>query len=167
MMRKLMGVVALLALALVLANGVAEAKFVAWGGGSCVGTEFSDSISGFNSTTVADDIKGLGSSDHIETLAGNDIADGGAGDDSVSGQLGNDTLSGGSGKDFIDGGKGRDTINGGTGSDNITSVEPQNLPAERDIVDCGEDSNGKDVDTAFVDRIDIVKNCEKVFYSSK
>lgn len=167
MMRKLMGAVAVLALALVLSNGVAMAKFVACSGGPCVGTEFSDSISGFNSTTVPDDIKGLGSTDHIETLAGNDTADGGAGDDAVHGQLGNDTLLGGSGKDFIDGGKGRDTINGGTGSDSINAVEPQNLPAERDVVDCGEDSNGADVDTAFVDRIDIVKNCEKVFYSSK
>ncbi len=167
MKRKLMGVMAVLALALVLSGGVATAKFVACGGGPCVGTEFSGGISGLNSSSIPDDIKGLGSTDHIETLAGNDTADGGSGDDAVHGQLGNDTLLGGSGRDFIDGGKGRDTINGGTGSDNITSVEPQSLPAERDIVDCGEDSNGKDVDTAFVDRIDTVKNCEKVFFSSK
>ena len=141
------------------------ASVVACGGGPCTGTDSSDSISGLNSATVRDVINGLGDRDEIATNAGNDFANGGAGDDALHGQLGNDTLAGGSGKDFIDGGPGRDTILGETGSDSINSVEPQGFPAVQDDVDCGEDTDGNDVDVAFVDRIDTVKNCEKVYYS--
>jgi Ca2+-binding RTX toxin-like protein len=165
MMRKMMGVLAVLALALVLSGGIAMAKFVACTGGPCVGTNSSDSISGLNSVSVPDTISGLGARDEIATNAGSDFADGGAGDDAIHGQQGDDRLFGGSGKDFIDGGRGIDTIRAGVGNDSINAVEPTGLPAEADDVDCGEDANGQDVDTAFVDRLDRVTNCEKVFRS--
>jgi hypothetical protein len=169
MKRTMMGVLAVLALGLVLvlSGGVAMAKFVACTGGSCVGTESSDTIAGLDSVSVPDTISGLGARDEIATNAGNDFADGGAGDDAIHGQQGIDRLFGGSGNDFIDGGRGIDTIRGGTGNDSINALEPRGLPAERDDVDCGEDANGLDVDTAMVDQLDVVRNCEKVFVSTR
>ena len=167
MKQKMIGVVAVLALALVLSGGVAMAKFIPCAGGSCVGTEFSDTISGFDSSSVPDTISGLGARDEIATNAGNDFADGGAGDDAIHGQLGIDRLFGGAGNDFIDGGRGIDTIRAGTGNDSVNALEPQGLPAEADDIDCGEDASGLDVDTAMVDQLDVVRNCEKVFRSTR
>ncbi len=46
MKQKMIGVVAVLALALVLSGGVAMAKFIPCAGGSCVGTEFALTIPG-------------------------------------------------------------------------------------------------------------------------
>ena len=115
------------------------------------------------SATTPDQIFGIGASDHIETNAGDDFASDGTGDDSIGGQAGNDDLRGGTGRDFIDGRTGRDFIGGGIGSDSINAVEPRSASAEADVVDCGEDANGLDVDFANVDRLDTVRNCEKVF----
>jgi Ca2+-binding RTX toxin-like protein len=167
MKRKMMGVLAVLALALVLSGGVAMAKFVACTGGSCVGTEFSDTISGLDSASIPDTISGLGARDEIATNAGNDFADGGPGDDAIHGQLGIDRLFGGAGNDFIDGGPGIDTIRAGAGNDSIVAAEPKGLPAEKDDIDCGEDANGLDVDTVQADQLDVVKNCEKVFRTTR
>ncbi|HEY7034808.1 MAG TPA: hypothetical protein VH482_25940 [Thermomicrobiales bacterium] len=165
MKRQMMAVLGVLALALVLSGGVAMAKFIACTGGSCVGTDASDSISGLNSVSIPDTISGLGARDEIATNAGNDFADGGAGDDAIHGQQGDDRLFGGSGNDFIDGGRGIDTIRAGVGNDTVNAVEPASLAAQKDDVDCGEDADGLDVDTAFVDRLDTVTNCEEVIRS--
>ena len=164
MTRKIMGVVAVLVLGLLLTGGVALAKFVACTGGQCLGTQFSDTISGLNSTSIPDEIFAIGSNDHVETRAGDDFANGGAGDDALHGQAGNDTLQGSAGRDFIDGGIGRDTIKGGAGDDSINAREGVFGSPEADDVDCGENVDGSpDNDVASVDRIDTVKNCEQVF----
>ena len=164
MTRKMMGVVAVLALGLLLTGGVALAKFVACTGGQCLGTQFSDTISGLNSRSTPDRIFALGSNDHVETNAGDDFANGGAGIDSLGGQAGNDTLQGASGDDFIDGGIGRDTLKGGADDDSINAREGVFGSPEADDVDCGENVDGSpDNDVASVDRIDTVKNCEQVF----
>jgi Ca2+-binding RTX toxin-like protein len=164
MTRKMMGALAVLALGLLLTGGVAMAKFVACTGGQCLGTQFSDTISGLNSTSVPDRIFAIGSNDHVETNAGDDFANGGAGHDALHGQAGKDTLQGSSGNDFITGGPGRDTIKGGSGNDGIVSAESVAFGRpEADVVDCGENLNGPDDDRADVDRLDTVTNCERVF----
>jgi Ca2+-binding RTX toxin-like protein len=164
MTRKMMGVLAVLALGLLLTGGVAMAKFVACTGGQCLGTQFSDTISGLNSASTPDRIFAIGANDHVETNAGDDFANGGAGHDALHGQAGNDTLQGSSGNDFITGGPGRDTIKGGSGNDGIVSAESlASGRPEADDVDCGENLDGPDNDRADVDRLDRVKNCERVF----
>ena len=166
MTRTMMGVLAALALGLLLTGGVALASFVGCTGGDCFGTQFADTMSGLNSETTPDRIFGLGSTDFISAKAGDDYAHGGADRDQVFGDAGNDTLMGGSGADFVAGDRGRDTIKGGTGNDSILATESAVFgPPEADVVDCGEDADGRDVDTAQVDRLDTVRNCEKVFVS--
>jgi len=61
-------------------------------------------------------------------------------------------LDGGPGNDRITGGYDADRLHGGPGRDAIVAVD-----GRRDRVDCGP---GRD--TALVDRIDRVRNCERV-----
>src|SRR6185295_8778534 len=90
-----------------------------------------------------------------------DTIDGGAGDDNLNGGNGGDTITGGPGKDTIVG----DATAGGCyvigylgtckspwGNDTINAVD-----GEVDSVDCGPGQ-----DTANVDAIDVVTNCEVV-----
>jgi serine protease AprX len=93
--------------------------------------------------------------DRAETLTGtarNDTLNGRGGPDVLNGGKGNDKIDGGSGNDRITGGPGRDTINAGTGNDVVNARD-----RERDVVDCGP---GRD--SATVDKIDVVRNCEVV-----
>jgi Ca2+-binding RTX toxin-like protein len=90
--------------------------------------------------------------DRLQGTAGADRICGLAGDDWISGGRGNDYLDGGSGNDTIFGGPGHDTILGRDGRDVIFARD-----GERDWIDCG---NGYDI--AVVDRIDHVRNCERV-----
>ena len=79
-----------------------------------------------------------------KAVDGNDKLDGGAGMDILWGAGGGDTLKGGSGRDGLNGGGGNDTVNARDG--------------EKDHVDCGSGMK----DSATVDKIDVVKRCEKV-----
>jgi serine protease AprX len=93
--------------------------------------------------------------DSANTLVGtarNDTLNGRGGPDVLNGGKGNDTIDGGTGNDRITGGPGRDTIKAGTGNDVVNARD-----RERDVVDCGP---GRD--TATVDKIDVVRNCELV-----
>lgn len=99
-------------------------------------------------------IRGTARSDYLPGGGGNDVIDGLGGNDTILGGAGDDILSGGAGNDVIDGGPGRDQIFGGPGSDTIRAVD-----GTRDVIDCGP---GRD--RAYVDRIDVVKNCEVVTY---
>src|SRR5207245_9603690 len=94
-------------------------------------------------TAHADYLVGGAGNDHIYGNGGNDTILGGAGDDWLYGGDGNDVITGGPGSDHIFGGPGSDTIHADDG--------------ERDYVDCGPGS-----DRAYVDALDIVKNCEVV-----
>ena len=74
------------------------------------------------------------------------------GGDRIKGAGGADRLLGGDGNDCIDGGPGADRISGGKGNDKINARD-----GVADVVDCGPGS-----DTARVDKIDKVRNCETV-----
>lgn len=98
-MRRTTALVAMVALAVLLASGVALARNITCpnkDNGSCVGTNKMDTITG---TTKADAIKARG------------------GDDTVTARGGNDKVSGGDGGDLLDGGSGKDRLNGGSNPD--------------------------------------------------
>ena len=165
MERKTIGILAALALGLLLTGGVALAKFVACTGGKCVGTESSDTIQGLDSRSTRDEIFGLGSRDNIFANAGDDTVNGNSGDDEIGGGAGGDTLSGNGGNDSIIGDTGQDKMFGGGGNDRVSGIDDPlgRFPAERDEIDCGENPDGSaDNDFASVDRLDTVKNCEQV-----
>lgn len=100
---------------------------------------------------------------------------GNGGDDQLTGMDYDDTLHGGAGNDRIEGGIGHDTITGGPGKDtlfgegdgNYCGIYECKIPfgndtinardGEADQVDCGVGT-----DTAIVDALDTVANCEKV-----
>ena len=100
---------------------------------------------------------------------------GNGGDDVLTGMDYDDTMDGGAGNDRIEGGIGHDTITGGPGKDtlfgegdgNYCGIYECKLPfgndtinardGEADQIDCGVGT-----DTAIVDALDTVANCEKV-----
>ena len=68
------------------------------------------------------------------------------------GGRGDDRVAGGHGSDTLRGGPGRDTIFGGDENDRIDVRD-----GVRDVVDCGPGD-----DSAVVDRLDVVRRCERV-----
>jgi Ca2+-binding RTX toxin-like protein len=122
------------------------------------GTAGDDGLAG---TTAGDRLDGKAGADALSGDAGADClfggngADwlaGGAGDDVLHGGAGDDQLRGGAGADRLFGEGGADLLLGGAGADRISAVDRR-----RDTIDCGA---GRD--TATVDRVDQVRNCEKV-----
>jgi Ca2+-binding RTX toxin-like protein len=126
--------------------------------GDYVGTDGADEIKVINPGNEGpSSLRGLGGNDTLVAEDFDDTVDGGAGDDTVEGGHGNDTVTGGPGRDTIYGDAtsshcswysckipfGNDTINARDG--------------EVDNVDCGIGT-----DTAVVDTIDVVANCETV-----
>ena len=142
----------MVALVLALTAGVAVAKTIK-------GTNGSDTLRG---TNAADTITGRGGADEIygrggaDTLKGNDAADrvyGMDGNDTLIGGFGNDpALRGGAGNDDITGSLGSDRLLGDTGDDTLNTVGD----TKQDFVNCGEDADGMDVDTANVNGQDTV-----------
>ena len=174
-MRRVALVLTAMALALVLASGVALAA-------NKVGTNGPDTLRG---TNKADNLLGRGADDILLALAGNDNLLGGPGKDIVNGgdenrlSGGNKNMVGGSGNDSVIGGRGSDTVlgqegndlvadgparefatdnvSGGDGNDVVAAV---NRPAFVDIVSCGGG-----FDRVIVDRKDVLApDCEKVFF---
>jgi Ca2+-binding RTX toxin-like protein len=106
---------------------------------------------------------------------GSSTISGNGGDDQLTGMDYDDTMDGGAGADRIEGGIGHDTITGGPGKDtlfgegdgNYCGIYECKIPfgndtinardGEADQVDCGVGT-----DTAIVDALDTVANCEKV-----
>ena len=183
MMRRATLVVAVMALTLLGASGLALAV-------NKVGTDSRDFLKG---TDKADNLVGNGGNDRIFSLAGKDTLIGGpdkdwvwgggirsshrtvgvdytssGGEKKLVGGPGNDVLWGGKGSDDAVGNKGndllvggehhhpvKDTLFGGGGND-VFSVD--NDPAGKDIVRCGGG-----FDWVFADRKDVVAaDCEKV-----
>jgi Ca2+-binding RTX toxin-like protein len=111
---------------------------------------------------IASDIEGDTGADHfVSQVASNDILDGeqgndtidaGPGDDELVGDEGNDDLKGGDGNDKLNGGPGLDAFDGGNGDDTIDAADGV---AEK--VACGAGN-----DTAVVDQLDEVVDCESV-----
>ena len=174
-MKRLVLLLTAMALALVLASGVALAV-------NKVGTNGPDTLRG---TNRADNLLGRGGNDILLALAGNDNLLGGPGKDIVLGgnergfSGGDKNLDGGPGNDFVIGGRGSDNILGGEGNDLVIdgpdrefatdklsagagndAVGAVNRPAFKDIVTCGGG-----FDRLIVDRKDVVApDCEKVFF---
>jgi Ca2+-binding RTX toxin-like protein len=126
--------------------------------GDFVGTEGPDQIKLVNPGNQGpSSLTGRGGDD---VLVGYDF------DDAVDGGAGNDTVEGGRGNDTVTGGPGRDTIYGDATSSHCTwysckipfgNDTIQARDGEQDNIDCGIGT-----DTAIVDTIDVVANCESV-----
>jgi Ca2+-binding RTX toxin-like protein len=175
-MRRVALVVAAMALALLLASGVAWAV-------NKVGTNGPDTLRGTNG---ADTLVGLGGNDILLALAGQDnllggpgrdivnggsLAEpfggtknlaGGEGNDAVQGGLGSDYMAAQGGNDFMVGGEffdqppEKDTLFAGDGNDVIDVI---NEPAGMDVVSCGGG-----FDRVLADRADVTApDCERVF----
>ena len=144
-MRRTALLVAVMALAVVAASGVALANNIEGNGANnrLVGTNGKDSISGGGG---ADDIFGRGGSDRLFGDSGNDDVHGGKGDDRLQVGLGQDLLFGDAGGDFAN------AIDGQT----------------NDFVDCGGgegDAAGIDADffSGSEETDAFAPNCEEVY----
>jgi Ca2+-binding RTX toxin-like protein len=187
-------VLAAMALALLLASGVALAVIK-------IGGPREDRLVGTNNPDLLD---GRGGGDTIRGKGGDDCPTesrfffliGGTGDDTIHGgagadclycggdprgpdrayfERGQDALYGGDGNDFINGGQGHDAISGGEGNDLLIDgatkgesstdalsggdghdqLDVDNVPAAKDVVDCGVG-----VDRVDADRKDVLIDCE-------
>ena len=172
-MRRLVLLLTAMALALVVASGVALAV-------TKVGTNGPDTLRG---TNKGDNLLGKGGNDKLFGLAGRDNLLGGSGKDMVFG--GNERRLSGGDKNLV-GGSGNDEILGGLGADNILGEEGNDLvadgpdgdfatdtlsagdgndvvevftdPASKDLVSCGDG-----FDRVFANRKDVVApDCERV-----
>ena len=83
---------------------------------------------------------------------GADALRGGAGTEVLAGDQGDDTLEGGAGADQLEGGEGTDVLEGGEGDDALAAAD-----GFSDQVRCGAGT-----DTATVDQLDVVTDCEQV-----
>ena len=102
-------------------------------------------------------VKGNGGDDVLTGMDYDDTMEGGAGNDRIEGGLGHDVVTGGPGKDVLF----------GEGDGNYCGIYECKIPfgndtidardGEADQVDCGTGN-----DTAIVDALDTVANCEKV-----
>src|SRR5215208_4992462 len=183
MMRRTILVVAIMALTMMVASGVALAV-------NKVGTQGRDFLQG---TDGADHLVGKGENDRIFSLAGKDNMIGGPGKDwvwggrrrSLHGDLpvhytssgGEKHLVGGSGNDVLWDGKGSDNAVGDKGNDLLVGGEYHHPVKDtlsggggNDVFSVDNDTAGKDVvrcgggfDWVFADRKDVVAaDCEKV-----
>jgi Tol biopolymer transport system component len=95
---------------------------------------------------------------------GNDHLNGGYWPDRLIGDAGNDTLLGGVNSDRLTGGSGTDILRGQGGQDLLFSRDDA-----ADLVDCGTNigktNKALENDKAYVDPLDLVVNCEKVYRS--
>ena len=158
-MRRVVLVLAAMALALLLASGVAWAV-------NKIGTDGPDTLRG---TNRADNLLGEGGNDALFGLGGRDNLVGGpgkdwvlggnerrpqggdknllggSGNDGVNGGKGSDNLVGGSGNDFVNGDRGSDRIVGGGGNDYLLDGEPFGEEGSKDVLSGGEGNDVFDV----------------------
>jgi hypothetical protein len=173
-MRRVALVLAAMALALLMANGVAWAV-------TKIGTDGPNTLRGTNGS---DNLFGRGGNDRLFSLAGKDNLQGEPGKDVVFGgnkrfelSGGDKNLVGGPGNDFVNGGRGSDNVKGNEGNDLLGDgvlresskdalsggagtdvILVDNKPAARDLVGCGDG-----FDRVLADRADLVaRDCEKV-----
>ena len=175
-MRRVVLALGAMALALLLASGVAWAvnKVSTNGPDTLRGTNRADKLAGRGGNDI---LLGLAGNDKLQGGRGKDIVnggnlahpfggkknlDGGRGNDVVQGGLGPDNLAGGRGNDFMFDGdfnprvQREDKLSGGGGNDVIIVV---NRPAFEDLVSCGSG-----FDRVWADREDLVApDCERVF----
>ena len=126
--------------------------------GDYVGADGADDIKIINPGNEGpSSLTGLGGDDILVAYDFDDVVDGGAGNDTVEGGRGNDTVTGG---------PGRDTIYGDATSSHCSWYSCK-IPFGNDIIQArdGEADNidcGIGTDTAVVDTVDVVANCETV-----
>jgi Tol biopolymer transport system component len=126
-----------------------------------VGSELADVILGRGGDDVLTSIDGYYMGDELHGGAGDDVLTGGFLSNVLEGGPGTDRLDGGPGPDALRGGRGRDTLDGAGGRDVVLAED-----GERDTVSCGTNrpSGGRDLDAAFVDRIDrVTSDCELLY----
>ena len=172
-MRRVILLLTAMALALLLASGVALAV-------NKIGTNGPDTLWGTNG---ADNLLGKGGNDTLFGLGGRDNLRGGSGKDLVFG--GSERRLSGGDKNLV-GGSGNDVVLGGLGSDNILGEEGNDLVADgpdgdfatdklsagegNDVVEVFTDPPSKDLvscgggfDRVFANRKDVVApDCERV-----
>ena len=162
-MRRLVLLLTVMAVALVVASGVAVAV-------SKIGTNGPDTLRGTNGN---DDLLGKGGNDKLFGLAGRDNLLGGSGKDMVFG--GNERRLSGGDKNLV-GGSGNDEILGGLGLDNILGEEGNDLVADGPDGDLATDTlsagDGNDVvevftDPASKDLVSCGDGFDRVFANSK
>lgn len=104
--------------------------------------------------------------DALDGGPGNDILIGGYWPEKLDGGPGEDVLYGGVNYDKLTGGPGRDRIYGQGGRDTVFARD-----GSRDVIDCGTNTGktntSPELDKAYVDRLDVVIRCERVFRSSR
>jgi Ca2+-binding RTX toxin-like protein len=173
-MRRLIFVLAVMAVTLVVAGGVAWAA-------NKIGTDGPDTLRGTNGN---DNLIGKGGTDELYSLAGRDNLLGGAGKDCLicatrqrRGFAGEKNLVGGPGNDYVLAGKGSDNVVGGEGNDYL--ADPGNREFSKDNFSGGPGNDVIDVvhyrsasdlvvcgsgfDRVLVDSNDVVApDCEKV-----
>ena len=171
-MRRALLLVAMMAVSLLVASGVAFAV-------NKIGTDGPDTLRGTNGN---DNLIGKGGNDRLFALDGRDNLLGGPGKDLVDTdptrfRRGDKNLQGGPGNDRVIGGRGSDNVLGDTGNDflldgptrefsldKVSSGDGndvflvENVPATKDIATCGGG-----FDRVLVDRKDLVApDCERV-----
>jgi Ca2+-binding RTX toxin-like protein len=171
-MRRVVLVLAAMALALLLASGVAWAV-------NKIGTNVPDTLRGTNG---ADNLIGKGGNDRLFALDGRDTLLGGPGKDWVDThpnkfRRGDKNLQGGPGNDIVVGGRGSDNVLDDAGNDLLADgpgrefsldkvsggdgtdvIFVQNVPAAKDIATCGGG-----FDRVLADSKDLVaSDCERV-----
>ena len=179
-MRRTMLLLVVMAAVMVMASGVALAVARSGGPGD-------DTLRGTDGT---DALTGNGGDDDLLGLKGTDALSGGEGRDAVLGgneigpRAGDRSLTGGPGRDFVGGGKGSDALAGGEGGDYLfagppfgeaaddvdaivagdgdDAIEAKNVPAAKDVVDCGAG-----FDRVLVDGRDATSGCEREFTSPR
>jgi hypothetical protein len=121
-------------------------------------------------TGLADLLLGLAGDDRLFGLSAGYVGDtlrGADGDDVLVGSTSGDLLRGGAGTDRLFGGLSADELYGGSGSDRIAAQAGRDFvharDGERDVVICGTNRGGTpERDEAWVDRVDVVRDCEIV-----
>lgn len=120
--------------------------------GSSSGESVPTAVVAPNPAACSNVFAGTPGKDDFKGTAGGDRFAGGAARDLISGGRGADCLSGGRGRDKLSGGRGKDKLSGGAGSDTINVAD-----GKRDRVNCGKGN-----DTVRADRVDRLRNCERV-----
>lgn len=151
LMKRLSILLAVMALALTMAAGVAYAATITCDGGDC------------NGTTEDDTITGSVNRDEIDARAGDDFVNARAGFDRVFGQAGVDELYGGGNGDFVGGGPGRDTVVGGSGEDGMYGADGDDRIDAADGIRDRRVDGGPVFDVCIIDFQDraVTEECER------
>jgi len=122
----------------VLAGGDAEGDSIVSGVDGAIGTDFNDTLIGFNQQGT----------DPADTFT--NLFYGEGGDDTIQGAGGDDSLYGGADNDSIDGGAGNDYIEGDGSTGNAPAAQDLTVDWQRFAQNCGNIVNGSSYDMGGV-----------------